>query len=99
MIVSSVGGRIIITYNGVEQYNQPAYRSASNNSLPLIIGKRGYNDFQYFNGKLAGIRIYFLYSDTVQNMLTLTNSTPTDTSGRAHVITNNAVTTAVDGYY
>lgn len=99
VIVSSVGGRIIITYNGIEQYNQPAYRSASNNSLPLIIGKRGYNDFQYFSGKLAGIRIYFLYSDTTQNMLTLTDSTPTDTSGRAHVITNNAITTAVDGYY
>jgi hypothetical protein len=99
VIVSSVGGRLIITYNGVEQYNQPVSRSASNNSLPLIIGKRGAGNYQYFNGKLAGIRIYFLYSDTTQNMLTLTDSTPTDTSGRAHVITNNAVTTAVDGYY
>jgi len=67
--------------------------------LPLFIGRRGNNNFQYFNGKLAGIRIYFLYSDTTQNMLTLTNSTPTDTSGRAHTITTNAVTTEVDGYY
>jgi len=32
-------------------------------------------------------------------MLTLTNNTPTDTSGRAHTITTNAVTTVVDGYY
>ena len=99
VIVTSVGGRIIITYNGVEQYNQPASRSASNNSLPLFIGRRGNNNFQYFNGKLAGIRIYFLYSDTTQNMLTLTNSTPTDTSGRAHTITTNAVTVVEDGTY
>lgn len=99
VIVTSVGGRLIITYNGVEQYNANPGRSASNNSLPLIIGKRGAGNYQYFNGKLAGIRIYFLYSDTTQNMLTLTNSTPTDTSGRAHTITTNAVTTVVDGYY
>ena len=99
IIVTSIGGRVTITYNGVKQYDANPGRSASNSSLPLIIGKRGYNDFQYFNGKLAGIRIYFLYSDTIQNMLTLTDSTPTDTSGRAHVITNNAITTAVDGYY
>jgi hypothetical protein len=99
VIVTSIGGRVTITYNGVKQYDANPGRSASNSSLPLIIGKRGYNDFQYFNGKLAGIRIYFLYSDTIQNMLTLTDSTPTDTSGRAHVITNNAITTAVDGYY
>jgi hypothetical protein len=99
VIVTSIGGNITITYNGVEQYNANPGKSASNNSLPLIIGKRGAGNYQYFNGKLAGIRIYFLYSDTVQNMLTLTNSTPTDTSGREHVITTNAVTTVVDGYY
>jgi hypothetical protein len=99
VIVTSIGGRVTITYNGVKQYDANPGRSASNTSLPLIIGKRGAGNYQYFNGKLAGIRIYFLYSDTIQNMLKLTDSTPTDTSGRAHVITNNAITTAVDGYY
>lgn len=99
VIVTGNNGRIRISYNGVEQYNEAAPRTASNNSLELIIGKRGAGNYQYFNGKLAGIRICFLYSDTTQNMLLLTNNTPTDTSGRAHTITNSAVTVVVDGTY
>ena len=45
-----------IYYNGVKQYTKSAV--AFNNSTDtLFIGKRGSNDFQYFNGNLIEIRI------------------------------------------
>ena len=55
-LVSTVGDGVTLYYNGVSQ-STGGYYSLNNSSADLAIGKRGPGNFQYFNGKLALIRI------------------------------------------
>ena len=55
-LVSTVGDGVTLYYNGVSQ-STGGYYSLNNSSADLAIGKRGPGNFQYFNGKLAMIRI------------------------------------------
>jgi len=55
-LVCDGGNGLTVYYNGVSVYTGSAY-GLSNNSDTLVIGKRAQNNFQYFNGHLAGIRI------------------------------------------
>jgi hypothetical protein len=55
-LVCDGGNGLTVYYNGVSVYTGSAY-GLSNNSDTLVIGKRAQNNFQYFTGHLAGIRI------------------------------------------
>jgi hypothetical protein len=93
-----------VYYNGVNVYNGPGYY-ANDTSNDLWIGRRGNNDFQYFNGKLTNIRISNTprYSTTFTPPLTLVTDANTklaldgnlvDRSASAHTITNTGTTTS-----
>jgi hypothetical protein len=55
-LVSTVGDGVTLYYNGVSQ-STGGYYSLNNSSADLAIGKRAPGNFQYFNGKLAMIRV------------------------------------------
>jgi hypothetical protein len=55
-LVCDGGNGLTVYYNGTGVYTGAAY-GLSNGSATLIIGKRAQNNFQYFSGKLTGIRI------------------------------------------
>jgi hypothetical protein len=55
--LSSDEGLVKVYYNGVEQSSIQRNLSLTDASRDLYIGRRGNNDFQYFNGNLAMIRI------------------------------------------
>jgi hypothetical protein len=55
-LVCDGGNGLTVYYNGASVYTGLAY-GLGNNSDTLVIGKRAQNNFQYFNGHLAGIRI------------------------------------------
>jgi hypothetical protein len=55
-LVCDGGNGLTVYYNGTSVYTGSAY-GLSNNSDTLVIGKRAQNNFQYFTGHLAGIRI------------------------------------------
>jgi hypothetical protein len=55
-LVCDGGNGLTVYYNGASVYTGSAY-GLGNNSDTLVIGKRAQNNFQYFNGHLAGIRI------------------------------------------
>ena len=55
-LVCDGGNGLTVYYNGASVYTGLAYE-LGNNSNTLVIGKRAQNNFQYFNGHLAGIRI------------------------------------------
>jgi hypothetical protein len=55
-LVSTVGDGVTLYYNGVSQ-STGGYYSLNNSSADLAIGKRAPENFQYFDGKLALIRI------------------------------------------
>ena len=55
--MSSDAGFLSVYYNGIVKFQSQANKSLDNGSQDLFIGRRGNNDFQYFNGKLALIRI------------------------------------------
>ena len=105
IVVTAAGaGGIKVYYNGVSVsgitaggYNLP------DTSNDLWIGRRGNNDFQYFNGKLTNIRISNTprYSATFTPPLTLVTDANTklaldgnlvDRSASAHTITNTGTT-------
>ena len=105
IVVTAAGaGGIKVYYNGVSVsgivaggYNLP------DTSNDLWIGRRGNNNFQYFNGKLTNIRISNTprYSATFTPPLTLVTDANTklaldgnmvDRSASAHTITNTGVT-------
>lgn len=50
-------GTTTVYYNGVPQTGYSGNYQPTNGTDPLYIGRRGNNDFQYFDGQLAGIRI------------------------------------------
>jgi hypothetical protein len=99
-------GGIKVYYNGVSVsgivaggYNLP------DTSNDIWIGRRGNNNFQYFNGKLTNIRISNTprYSTTFTPPLTLVTDANTklaldgnlvDRSASAHTITNTGTTTS-----
>ena len=105
IVVTAAGaGGIKVYYNGVSVsgitaggYNLP------DTANDLWIGRRGNNNFQYFNGKLANIRISNTprYSSTFTPPLTLVTDANTklaldgnlvDRSASAHTITNTGTT-------
>ena len=105
IVVTAAGaGGIKVYYNGVSVsgitaggYNLP------DTANDLWIGRRGNNNFQYFNGKLANIRISNTprYSATFTPPLTLVTDANTklaldgnlvDRSASAHTITNTGTT-------
>jgi hypothetical protein len=107
IVVTAAGaGGIKVYYNGVSVsgivaggYNLP------DTSNDIWIGRRGNNDFQYFNGKLANIRISNTprYSTTFTPPLTLVTDANTklaldgnlvDRSASAHTITNTGTATS-----
>ena len=107
IVVTAAGaGGIKVYYNGVSVsgitaggYNLP------DTANDLWIGRRGNNNFQYFNGKLANIRISNTprYSATFTPPLTLVTDANTklaldgnlvDRSASAHTITNTGTTTS-----
>lgn len=107
IVVTAAGaGGIKVYYNGVSVsgitaggYNLP------DTSNDLWIGRRGNNDFQYFNGKLTNIRISNTprYSTTFTPPLTLVTDANTklaldgnlvDRSASAHTITNTGTSTS-----
>ena len=107
IVVTAAGaGGIKVYYNGVSVsgivaggYNLP------DTSNDLWIGRRGNNNFQYFNGKLANIRISNTprYSSTFTPPLTLVTDANTklaldgnlvDRSASAHTITNTGTTSS-----
>ena len=55
--ISSDEGLVTVYYNGVEQSSIQRNLSLTDASNDLYIGRRGNNDFQYFDGNLALIRI------------------------------------------
>jgi hypothetical protein len=61
----SGGNGLFVYYNGVNVYTGGGYY-LGNSTNTLTIGRRGNNNFQYFNGKLTGIRITntLVYTDT-----------------------------------
>ena len=107
IVVTAAGaGGIKVYYNGVGVsgitaggYNLP------DTANDLWIGRRGNNNFQYFNGKLANIRISNTprYSSTFTPPLTLVTDANTklaldgnlvDRSASAHTITNTGTLTS-----
>jgi len=93
-----------VYYNGVNVYNGPGYY-ANDTANDLWIGRRGNNDFQYFNGKLTNIRISntVRYTGTFTPPHTLVTDANTvlaldgnlvDRSASAHTITNTGTTTS-----
>ena len=60
--ISSDEGLVTVYYNGIEQNSVQRDLSLTDASRDLYIGRRGNNDFQYFDGNLALIRI----SDTAK---------------------------------
>jgi hypothetical protein len=60
--ISSDEGLVTVYYNGIEQNAAQRDLSLTDASLDLYIGRRGNNNFQYFDGNLALIRI----SDTAK---------------------------------
>ena len=93
-----------VYYNGINVYNGPGYY-ANDTSNDLWIGRRGNNDFQYFNGKLTNIRISntVRYSGTFTPPVTLVTDANTklaldgnlvDRSASAHTIANTSVATS-----
>jgi hypothetical protein len=60
--ISSDEGLVTVYYNGIEQNSVQRNISLTDASRDLYIGRRGNNDFQYFDGNLALIRI----SDTAK---------------------------------
>lgn len=56
--IVSNNSALSVYYNGVAQFVSGSGGNLTDNRLPLAIGSRGpYNNFQYFNGSLYGIRI------------------------------------------
>jgi Concanavalin A-like lectin/glucanases superfamily len=103
--ISSAAGVLTVYYNGVSQVSGTVNYSLADTSNDLWIGRRGNNDFQYFNGKLTNIRISNTprYSTTFTPPLTLVTDANTklaldgnlvDRSASAHAITNTGTTTS-----
>jgi hypothetical protein len=55
--ISSDEGLVTVYYNGIEQNSAQRNISLTDSTRDLYIGRRGNNDFQYFDGNLALIRI------------------------------------------
>jgi hypothetical protein len=103
--ISSAAGVVKVFYNGVSQYSGTVNYSLADTANDLWIGRRGNNDFQYFNGKLTNIRISNVarYSTTFTAPLTLITDANTklaldgnlvDRSASAHTITNTGTSTS-----
>jgi hypothetical protein len=100
------GTDLKVYYNGVNVYTGGGYY-VNDVANDLWIGSRGNNTFQYFNGKIANIRISDTprYSATFTPPLTLVTDANTklalsgelvDLSASAHTITNNGVSESTD---
>jgi hypothetical protein len=100
------GSNLNIYYNGVSVYSGAGV-SLNYRARPIIIGRRGPNNFQYFDGKLALIRIRdaVVYTDTFTPTITydegtspklFSSSTNPLVDSRSHTITNNGVTISTD---
>jgi Concanavalin A-like lectin/glucanases superfamily len=103
--ISSAAGVVKVFYNGVSQYSGTVNYNLADTSNDLWIGRRGNNDFQYFNGKLTNIRISNTprYSTTFTPPTTLVTDANTklaldgnlvDRSASAHTITNTGTSTS-----
>ena len=101
---ASGAGGLKLYYNGVNVATAGGY-NLPDTANDLWIGRRGNNNFQYFNGKLANIRISNTprYSSTFTPPLTLVTDANTklaldgnlvDRSASAHTITNTGTTTS-----
>ena len=101
---ASGAGGLKLYYNGVNVATAAGY-NLPDTANDLWIGRRGNNNFQYFNGKLANIRISNTprYSATFTPPLTLVTDANTklaldgnlvDRSASAHAITNTGTTTS-----
>jgi hypothetical protein len=55
--LSSDEGLVTVYYNGIEQNSAQRNLALTDSTQDLYIGRRGNNDFQYFDGNLALIRI------------------------------------------
>ena len=99
---ASGAGGLKLYYNGVNVATAAGY-NLPDTANDLWIGRRGNNNFQYFNGKLANIRISNTprYSSTFTPPLTLVTDANTklaldgnlvDRSASAHTITNTGTT-------
>jgi hypothetical protein len=100
------GADLNVYYNGVNVYTGGGYY-VNDVDNDLWIGSRGDNTFQYFNGKLANIRLSNtpLYSATFTPPLTLVTDANTklalsgelvDLSASAHTITNMGASASTD---
>jgi hypothetical protein len=101
---ASGAGGLKLYYNGVNVATAAGY-NLPDTANDLWIGRRGNNNFQYFNGKLANIRISNTprYSATFTPPLTLVTDANTklaldgnlvDRSASAHTITNTGTSTS-----
>jgi hypothetical protein len=102
-------GTITLYYNGVNVTTFDAGAALTFGPDDLYIGRRAWNDFQYFVGKLAMIRVSstakylanfnptVTYGVEADTKLMLGSNTPlVDTSASAHTITNTGVTQSTD---
>ena len=108
----NAAGTTAVYYNGIAQTTSANLGSLSDTTDGLYIGRRGNNDFQYFNGKITNLRItdQALYNgnftpDTLPSRIvshTRLLWTPTDgalavdSGDNALSITNNGVTFSTD---
>ena len=97
-------GTTTLYYNGTSVYSGGNW-NLNNTTDPLVIGRRGSGNYQYFPGQLAMIRISnaakysatftptVTYGVEADTKLFLNSVTPlTDASASAHTITNNGTT-------
>lgn len=100
------GTDLKVYYNGTNVYTGGGYYVNAPSST-VVVGKRGQITFQYFNGKIANVRISNIprYSATFSPSLTLEidanvklalDGELVDTSASAHTITNNGASVDTD---